>query len=253
MDIEFINESTGYAIGVYAFMFKSSDGGTSWNQVTEPMVASMFDIEFISEETGFIVGGSQVAKTVDGGDTWDIVNNSGGAQMNSVETFGNKFVWAASSDKVYYSSDNGENWLAQSISPSSYLKQVTCTDSLHLWLLGDRKLYRTSTGGNTGTGINDQNINYVDNFSLFQNYPNPFNPTTKIKFTIPAVGIQRAVSVRIRVYDVLGNEIATLVNEEKPAGEYEVELDATGLPSGIYFYQLRAGEYVETKKMVLIK
>ena len=99
------------------------------------------------------------------------------------------------------------------------------------------------------------------NFYLAQNYPNPFNPTTKIKYTIPTPPVSSPLVkgrtkegfVTLKVYDVLGNEIATLVNEEKPAGEYEVEFDATGLPSGVYFYQLRAGNFVETKKMVLLK
>jgi hypothetical protein len=97
-------------------------------------------------------------------------------------------------------------------------------------------------------------------FALSQNYPNPFNPTTKIKFTIPtplsppfAKGGKTGGVVTLKVYDILGNEIATLVNEEKPAGSYEVEFDARGLTSGIYFYQLRAGDYVETKKMVLLR
>ena len=89
-------------------------------------------------------------------------------------------------------------------------------------------------------------------FSLSQNYPNPFNPSTSMQFTI---GSKQFVTLKI--YDILGKEIATLVNEEKPAGEYEVEFSATGggsnLPSGIYFYQLKAGEFVETKKMVLLK
>jgi photosystem II stability/assembly factor-like uncharacterized protein len=85
-------------------------------------------------------------------------------------------------------------------------------------------------------------------FKLFQNYPNPFNPNAKIKFTISDFGL-----TILKVYDLLGREIATLVNEEKPAGEYEVEFDAEGLPSGIYLYQLRAGNYTETKKMLLLK
>ena len=87
-----------------------------------------------------------------------------------------------------------------------------------------------------------------ENFSLFQNYPNPFNPTTTIKFTISDLRF-----TILKVYDVLRNEVATLVNEEKPAGEYEVEFDATGLPSGIYFYQLKAREFIDTKKMILLK
>jgi len=92
-------------------------------------------------------------------------------------------------------------------------------------------------------------------FSLEQNYPNPFNPSTKIKYTIPSVETHRDASliVTLKVYDVLGNEVATLVNQERPAGTYEVEFDSEGMPSGVYFYQLEAGEYVSTKKMVLIR
>jgi len=94
----------------------------------------------------------------------------------------------------------------------------------------------------------EENPVIVNEFKLHQNYPNPFNPTTAIRFTI------------LKVYDVLGNEIATLVNEEKPAGEYEVEFNANShsgevrnLPSGIYFYRLQAGFFIEIKKMILIK
>jgi hypothetical protein len=90
-------------------------------------------------------------------------------------------------------------------------------------------------------------------FMLEQNYPNPFNPSTKIKFTIPAIETGHSPSVQLMIYDVLGNEVATLVNEELPAGEYELTFDAIELPSGIYFYQLRAGIYIETKKMILLK
>ncbi len=95
-------------------------------------------------------------------------------------------------------------------------------------------------------------------FSLEQNYPNPFNPITKIKYTISSVTLRQAQSdilVTLKVYDVLGNEVATLVNEEKPAGEYEVEFSdkSEGLPSGIYFYQLAAGNFLQTKKMILMK
>lgn len=95
--------------------------------------------------------------------------------------------------------------------------------------------------------------NFPENFELFQNYPNPFNPTTKIKFTIPSVGTRHALSVQLNVYDVLGNEVAVLVNEEKPAGTYEVEFSAKNLPSGIYYYTIKAGNFTETRKMILLK
>ncbi|MFZ1518851.1 MAG: T9SS type A sorting domain-containing protein [Ignavibacteriaceae bacterium] len=92
-------------------------------------------------------------------------------------------------------------------------------------------------------------------FSLGQNYPNPFNPSTIIKFSIPDVisAEGRNLNITLKVYDVIGNEIATLVNENKPAGNYEVSFDARNLSSGTYFYKLQAGSFVETKKMVLIK
>ncbi len=91
-------------------------------------------------------------------------------------------------------------------------------------------------------------------FSLAQNYPNPFNPSTTIKYNIPSEGTGLALSaVTLKVYDVLGKEVATLVNEEKPAGNFEIEFDATHLSSGVYYYQLRTGEFVETKKMILLR
>ena len=93
-------------------------------------------------------------------------------------------------------------------------------------------------------------------FSLSQNYPNPFNPSTRIKFSIAKSSIPGRSGlqlVKLVVYDVLGKEVATLVNEEKSAGTYEVEFDGNDLTSGIYFYQLRAGKFVESRKIILVK
>jgi hypothetical protein len=85
-------------------------------------------------------------------------------------------------------------------------------------------------------------------FQLEQNYPNPFNPLTIIKYQIP-----KRSFVTLKVYDVLGNEISTLVNEKNPAGSYEYDFNATGLPSGIYLYRLQAGDFADIRKMILIK
>jgi hypothetical protein len=111
---------------------------------------------------------------------------------------------------------------------------------------------------NTPTGIEEDEITQPTYFSLYQNYPNPFNPSTVISYQLPVIGF-----VTLKVYDLLGREVATLVNEEKSAGEYEVEFSAIvgsasggnayNLPSGIYFYQLKAGNYSETRKMILLK
>lgn len=88
----------------------------------------------------------------------------------------------------------------------------------------------------------------LNEFELSQNYPNPFNPSTKISFKIAEAGF-----TSLKVFDVLGNELTILVNEEKPAGTFEIEFHGDGLTSGIYFYQLRAGVFIKTKKMVLMK
>ncbi len=93
-------------------------------------------------------------------------------------------------------------------------------------------------------------------FVLEQNYPNPFNPSTKIRYTIPlgiASEAKQSRLVTLKVYDVLGTEVATLVKEEKPAGTYEVQFDATEIPSGVYFYTLKAGNFTQTKKMILLR
>lgn len=97
------------------------------------------------------------------------------------------------------------------------------------------------------TSVENESIQPTE-FRLSQNYPNPFNPSTKIKYSVPQIS-----QVQIKVFDVLGNEIETLVNEEKSVGSYELTWNAKELPSGVYFYQLRAEEYIAVKKMILIK
>ena len=123
--------------------------------------------------------------------------------------------------------------------------------------------YRQLLLAESFVSVEDENTIPLE-FGLAQNYPNPFNPSTKIKFTIPAVETMHASSlqmVTLKVYDVLGNEIETLVNEEKPAGTYELEFNAADLPSGVYFYQLMAADpsagsgqgFIQTKKMLLLR
>jgi hypothetical protein len=90
-------------------------------------------------------------------------------------------------------------------------------------------------------------------YTLYQNYPNPFNPTTTIRYSIPAAETQNFASVQLKVYDVLGREVTTLVNEEKKPGNYEVRFNASNFASGVYIYRLTAGNFVSVKKMMLLK
>jgi hypothetical protein len=111
---------------------------------------------------------------------------------------------------------------------------------------------QTITHSFQATTFNPTNVEdyfTIDNFVLEQNYPNPFNPATTISYYIPS-----SCFVNLKVFDVLGNEVETLVNEEKSSGYYQVEFSGKdGVTSGVYFYQIRAGNYFETKKMILEK
>ena len=111
---------------------------------------------------------------------------------------------------------------------------------------GDVWLIKLDPESVTDIGNNERKP--LIDYSLIQNYPNPFNPSTVIKYSIP-----QASKVELKVFDIIGNEIEILVNEEKQPGSYEVEFNSKGLPSGIYFYQIRAVSYIDSKKMVLMK
>jgi hypothetical protein len=200
-------------------------------------------------------------------------------------------VYAGGSSNLFKSTNYGLNWVRDSVGGSGSINGVTYA-AWSVYLVRENKIYRYFTGtwqpcftapagtynyldnrgfGNgcdhyavrTNGGITEilelegvQKISSIipNGFVLSQNYPNPFNPSTKIKFQIPLnKGGERGLSVRLIVYDILGREVVTLVNEQLKPGTYEVEWDATDYPSGMYFYRLFTGNYNETKRMVLIK
>lgn len=138
----------------------------------------------------------------------------------------------------------GEVWFKPS-SSVNYSGQLT--------IQSDGGNYSVSLNGNgkNPTSVHESNLAAAD-FNLYQNYPNPFNPSTKIQYQVSS-----STHVTLKVYDVLGNEVATLVDEYKPAGRYEVEFESTvgslQLASGIYYYQLKVGEFIQTKKMILLR
>ncbi|MBN8569945.1 MAG: T9SS type A sorting domain-containing protein [Ignavibacteria bacterium] len=114
------------------------------------------------------------------------------------------------------------------------------------YLIGSDKVYKTVIGGGLGVAFNSSLIPIE--ISLLQNYPNPFNPTTKINFDLKS-----SAFAMLRVYDITGREVRTLVNEKLSAGSYSYDFNASELPSGVYFYQLQTDGFIETKKMILLK
>ncbi len=153
-------------------------------------------------------------------------------------------IYISGNGGVFYSTNGGQNF-ANDFITSSATPILKSGNYLYTGLSGSSNggvWVRTFPLGIQNTG------EIADKFSLSQNYPNPFNPVTSIKFQIPAAGF-----VELKIFDVLGREISTPVNEELNPGTYEIEWDASAYPSGVYYYKLTAGDYIQTKKMVLIK
>jgi photosystem II stability/assembly factor-like uncharacterized protein len=162
---------------------------------------------------------------------------------------------------IFKSTNGGDSWTDEIVPTTKNINAIYFYDESNGFVVGDSGvILYTSNGGLTN--IDNQEDFLPIGFMLYQNYPNPFNPTTKIKFSIPTSPLtpspyqgegHRERWVTLKVYDILGNEIATIFNEEKPAGNYEVEFDGSNLSSGIYFYVLNAGGQSFSKKMCLIK
>jgi photosystem II stability/assembly factor-like uncharacterized protein len=191
---------------------------------------------------------SGIYRSTNYGDSW--VRVSDHESVASISISEDKYVVAGlgAGQGVLLSSDLGDTWfqINGGLPTDSYItwNQIDTDGYLYAAVAG-RGLYKTNA---IVTSI-DENYQ-LDNYKylLEQNYPNPFNPKTKIQYT---VGKKQFVS--LIVFDLLGRKVLTLVNEEKPIGNYEVEFDGTYLSSGIYFYQLRAGGFIQTKKMILLK
>jgi len=139
--------------------------------------------------------------------------------------------------------DNNFYWgLDYRVRPKNYINGNDYTNRLRF--LADYKTGNILLISN----VEDNDFESLENYRLFQNYPNPFNPTTTIKYSIPKLSF-----VSLKIYNLIGEEIATLVNEEKLIGNYQVEFNAAALPSGIYFYRLQTPNFTQTKKMILLR
>jgi agmatine deiminase len=161
-------------------------------------------------------------------------------------------------NKLIMTNSGGQNWTAsipnQSSGKTVYYYITARTSNGKYFskpITSPRGNWKFNVGGPTGISGNSGEV--PRNFYLYQNYPNPFNPATKIKFDIPPSAGIELQNVRLVIYDILGREILTPVNEKLNAGSYEYEFNASGLPSGVYFYKLTSGNYSNTKKLILLK
>jgi photosystem II stability/assembly factor-like uncharacterized protein len=249
--IWFTSPNTGYACGGNATqkLLKTTDAGLTWNQVYSISGSAFNDIRFLNASTGFIAG-KGILKTTDAGISW--VQKQAGdliyfQRLNFVTS--NVGYALASFGRIFKTINSGENW-GEILSPTSnYMTDCYFFDVNTGFIVGDQgMILKTTNGGGNFIGISNYNNNILNEFELNQNYPNPFNPVTRIIYKIPVKSI-----VRLIIYDVIGREIIDLVNQEQNSGEYSVDWDASGYSSGVYFFELQAGEFAAKKKMVLIK
>jgi len=251
-----------------ANVWVTSNGGTNWTNISVSLPerwVTRVAVDPYNAQTAYVTLSGyrydeylpHVFRTIDAGVSWqNISSNLPDAPVNDIIVDPNIAgrLYVGTDVGVFYTDSLGVSWnyLGTSLpnSPVTDLVLHNPTRTLIAATYG-RSMYSIDLSGITET--KDEIISVKD-FVLYQNYPNPFNPTTSIQY---AVSSRQFVS--LKVYDILGNEIATLVNEEKQPGTYEVEFNSVGtsrdlsLPSGIYFYQLKAGNYIETKKMVLLR
>lgn len=258
--VHFVNADTGWVVGHLGKIYKTTNGGTSW---VDQSVSSSYSLKsgfFIDSKTGWIVGDpfddsplakstSSILKTSDGGDTWN-GQSAIGYFLESVFFVDSNTGWAAGVDGVILNTqDGGENWSIQTSGTTELLASLYFVDDTTGWVVGaGGTILKTSTGGAIVTSLHEPKP-VPEVFWLGQNYPNPFNPSTTITYSI-----SKPHFVELRIYDLLGKEIQTLINQYQPADTYSKMFDATELPSGVYFFTLQLdGQFSETRKMVFLR
>ncbi|HVO73328.1 MAG TPA: T9SS type A sorting domain-containing protein, partial [Ignavibacteriaceae bacterium] len=250
-----------YAGSLFKGMFSSTDNGNTWSKINEGL-SNPNVLSLAADSSGYLYAGT-----------------FGGVFRSNSSTISDSSVLFLSQDssKIYNGNTMMEiKWISSHIEKIKleYTEDGTGWNTIVLgfpafrenykWLIPDRSsqlckirisdaqnplLYDVSDEYFSITSVLDEYPDQIsESFELFQNYPNPFNPSTIISFSIPSPEF-----VTLKVYDVLGREIATLINEEKPNGVYKVQFNGSSLSSGIYLYNLKAGKFLETKKLILMK
>jgi photosystem II stability/assembly factor-like uncharacterized protein len=257
----FVNPLEGWIAGGYGggngFIRHTTNGGQNWLAQTPASSVHLQDIFFINEFEGWAsaVGGT-IQHTTDGGNSWLAVSSVPHDFADKIYMVDSNNGWLLANNSqsndgrghIYYTSNGGSSWNLQwtGVWPLGVVNDISMKPNGSLWVCGN---HNTVLMNDILVSLKDDN-SIPASFVLYQNYPNPFNPSTKISWQSPVGSWQT-----LKVYDVLGNEVATLVDEYKPAGIYNVEfrMQNLELSSGIYFYQLTAGDFIQTKKMVLLR
>ena len=259
--IDKINPNTIYVSGASAgeFFTRSINRGDTWDYLPGLELGRVFTDYFLQDRI-YLVRYQELIYTNDGGLTWQ---NMEGEFSSSAIFFSfyqderTSVLYTLSDEGLFYSENTNIFWrlipgsenlpVIQPINYSSTIRNIS-TNNNFIYTGSASGIYRTDFI----TRVDDRTNDLIPaEFQLAQNYPNPFNPSTKISWQSPVSSWQT-----LKVYDVLGNEVATLVDEYREAGKYEIEFNVgqtISLSSGVYFYRLRAGNFTDRKKMILIR
>ncbi len=240
-------------------IWRTTDGGVSWSSSPTGGHADTYGVSFKDNSNGVAAhSDGAVSVSTNGGATWATTASiSAYPLIGATFISGTNYAWVSDYVGPFRSTDNGTSWGAQSLYPfSGSIQDLSLPDTLHGWavtsdgeILAYNPLVTSVKGGPPGENIPRQ-------YSLSQNYPNPFNPTTSIVYALPT-----SSKVVLKIFDIVGREVFTLVNTDQPAGTYTVSFDGTNLASGIYLYRLFASgsvsgskqQFTETRKLVLVK
>ncbi len=248
----FINDNTGWISETYSGswcrIYKTTNGGQNWVTLPTDTNVVCSKISFVNSLTGW-ASGDEIIKTTNGGNSWISLQLNGPDLKCQFIDANNG--WAKSDvGPIYKTTNGGLNWHSQVDLGIGY-SNIECMQFINSqtgWMVGyDGLIIKTTSGGEV-VSLNNISSTLPKEFSVLQNYPNPFNPSTVIRFQIASNNF-----VKLVIYDVLGREVAKLVNQQMQPGSYSVDWDASNYSSGVYFYKLEAGDYTQTRKMVLIK
>ncbi|HMR40448.1 MAG TPA: T9SS type A sorting domain-containing protein [Ignavibacteria bacterium] len=257
VNLKFTDSLNGYACGgfrdIAGSMWRTSNGGFNWKGTIvgpEPLN----DIFIFSPQKAIAAGGdfeygSSTVRTSNGGLNWlyDTLGTFGVASAIDFRTPYNGWIALGIAQKFAFSNDSGNTWQTAFTPDSVPVFGIFFADSIHGWAVGyDGMVLKYNPAM---IGVSPSILNSIpDKIKLYQNYPNPFNPVTKLEFGIPDWGF-----VSLKIYDAIGAEVETLVNENLSRGSYIVNWNASDFPSGVYYYILKSGNITETRKMILLK
>lgn len=225
---------------------RSTDRGVTWTLVNSSIETRGF-VSFPNEVV--VAGGTKfpfLVRSTNGGLEWQALTYMEMEACNALTGNNDGVLFAGTVKGIFSSNDTMSTWANITVNiPDSNIAKVFVSSSGHVFLSTERGHVYRSIGT---TSIEQEEFITPDKFTLSQNYPNPFNPETVIRFALPSSGYTKGV-----VYDILGREVATLLNGEMPAGEHQLKFDASGLSSGVYIFRLEAGGYSSAIKMVVEK